>query len=428
MSYSDLILRLFIQLAIILFFCRAISYIGNKFFSQTNVICEMVAGILLGPSFFGLLFPDLHSWIFPTTEYLLANHKTIPNPSMSILFSISQIGIVLYMFQVGLELDIKILKNQYKSAAFIASIGTCIPFLLGVVLFLYLPSQLNLFNESISDISKSIFLGTALSITALPILARILEEKNAVHTELGLIALSAGTLGDLLAWIIFAILLSGLKSNINIALLAILGTTSFIVVMLLIKKPLGKFFSVFDKIKLNSNATLGTILAGLMICSWFTDHAGTYSVFGAFIAGIIIPRARDLSIKIKQKLEHVTNSLLLPIFFVFSGLNTQINLINSIDLLGLLAVVLLTAILGKGLSTMFAAKITGINWRDSIGIGILMNTRGLMELIVLNIGLQQHIITHALFTILVTMAIITTMITSPLYNLLYKKEKKYIYY
>lgn len=423
MSYSDLVLRLFLQLAIILVFCHIATYIGKRFFGQTSVVCEMIAGILLGPSLLGLLFPDFQSWLFPIHPLTLANGVTIPNPSMSILYAISQIGLILYMFLVGLDFNISIIKQRYKAAGLISGFGMIAPFALGMLLTSTLPDSLQLFNPHVSDNARAIFLGASLSITAFPVMARILEEKNASRSHFGTLALAAGSLGDLFAWVILAILLSSLHENINLAALAVSGVIIYAVLMCLIKKPIKKLLLPANPSGVVSTQTLTMVFLVLMICAWFTDRVGIYSVFGAFIAGIIMPRDALFVEVIRTRMRDFTSVLLLPIFFVFSGLNTQIHLLNTTYMWLALAAITLAAIIGKGIACMIAARLMGEKWQDALAIGTLMNARGLMELIIINIGLQQGIITPTLFTILVMMAIVTTLMTSPLYQLISRHKK-----
>jgi len=417
MSNFEIVLKLLLQLTIILGSCRIVSMIG-RYLGQTEVVCEMIAGVMLGPSLFGLVAPDLQQWLFPHTSLLLATGIKIPHPSMSVLFAISQIGLVIYMFLIGLELNADLLKSNVRSAVLISAAGIIAPFTLGAIFALFLYSNAQLFNPDITSWAAALYLGASMSIIAFPMLARMLYERGIAKTSFGTLALAAGSIDDASAWCLLAIVLASIKNSASIAALAIGGGIGYVLLMIFVGRPMFSIFSRWTKRDRKvTMQTLTLVLIILMLCSWFTDYMGIYAVFGAFILGSVMPRG-EFAEQVRQYTEFITTSFLLPIFFVFSGLNTQIGLVNTPTLWVITIVIIGLAILGKGVACMLAARISGVNWRESATIGALMNARGLMELIILNIGLEQGVITPTLFTIMVIMAIFTTLITSPLVGLL----------
>lgn len=420
MSNFDLVLKLLLQLAIILCVCRIISFLGRRYLGQTEVVCEMIAGVLLGPSLFGLLAPDLQQWLFPKVPLLLENGSKIPHPSMSILFAMSQVGLVIYMFLIGLEFNTDLIKNRLRSASLVSGMGILAPFILGAIAALFLYPNGGLFAPSVNPWTAALYLGASMSITAFPMLARMLYERGIAQTKMGTLALAAGSMDDAIAWCLLAIVLASVKSSPSIAFLAIGGGFFYGIAMVFIAKPKLRIFARWTQRDGKvTRQTLLFVLVTLMMCAWFTDFIGIYAVFGAFILGAVMPRG-EFAQQIYSQTESLTTALLLPIFFVFSGLNTQIGLVNTPQLWLITALIVIIAVLGKGVACMLAARVAGENWRDSATIGSLMNARGLMELIILNIGLEQGVITPTLFTIMVIMAIITTLMTSPLVDLFLK--------
>jgi Kef-type K+ transport system membrane component KefB len=424
MSNFELVLKLLLQLATILCACRIVSFLGRRYLGQTDVVCEMIAGVLLGPSLFGILAPDLQQWLFPKMPLLLENGSKIPNPSMSILFAMSQVGLVIYMFLIGLEFNTDLIKNRLRSASLVSTMGIMAPFVLGAIAAVFLYPNGGLFTLGINPWTAALYLGASMSITAFPMLARMLDERGIAQTRMGTLALAAGSMDDAIAWCLLAIVLASVKSSANIAFLAIGGGLAYALVMVVIVKPKLKVFARWTQRDGEvTRQTLLFVLVALMLCAWFTDFIGIYAVFGAFILGTVMPRGKFAQ-QVHAQTEVLTTSLFLPIFFVFSGLNTQIGLVNTPQLWLITAVIVVIAVLGKGIACMLAARAAGESWRDSATIGSLMNARGLMELIILNIGLEQKVITPTLFTIMVIMAIITTLMTSPLVALLLKGDRK----
>jgi Kef-type K+ transport system membrane component KefB len=414
MSNFDLVIQLFLQLTVILATCRIVTILGRRYLGQTDVVCEMIAGVMLGPSLLGLIAPDFQQWLFPKLPIIIAVGHKIPNPSMSILYAISQIGLVIYMFLIGLEFNTKLLKHHIKSASLLSAAGIITPFILGAIASSWFYHNGDFFQAKVTPSSAALYLGASMTITAFPMLARILYERGLAQTRFGTLALGAASVDDGVAWCLLAIVLASVKNSLSIAILAIGGGICYVLFAIFLGQPLLRVFARMTKRDAGVNRqTLTLMLIILMFCAWFTDVTGIYAIFGAFVLGAVTPRG-EFAQQIRQYTEFLTTSFLLPIFFVFSGLNTQIGLVNTPTLWGITLLIIAIAILGKGVACMLAAKLAGENWRESATIGALMNARGLMELIILNIGLEQGIITPTLFTIMVIMAVITTLMASPL--------------
>ena len=406
MSNFDLSVRFFLQLTFILAICRLVGPVARKLF-QPQVVAEMIAGVLMGPSLLGLMLPEIHGWLFPKT-------------SMTIIYAVSQVGLVLYMFLIGVEFQVELIRRHFRSAASVSVAGILAPFTLGCLLALSLIQGPDYFAQGVSTGERILFFGAAMSITAFPVLARIIDERGITGTSLGTLALAAGSMDDAAAWCILALVLAIFKANVIIALYAVGGGVVYALGVLTVGKRLLRRLGRLAEQKGGvSGALLAFTLMLVMLAAWFTDAIGIYSVFGAFILGTAMPRGifnRDL----QRFLEPLTTNFLLPLFFVYSGLNTRIGLVNTPFLWIITLLILLAACSGKGVACWLAARFHGETQRDARAIGTLMNARGLMELILLNIGLEHGIITPTLFTIMVLMAIVTTLMASPLFELVYR--------
>jgi Kef-type K+ transport system membrane component KefB len=403
MSNHELSALFFLQLAIILAVVRLAGTLARKA-GQPRVIGEMIAGILIGPTLLGRMFPELHA-------------RLIPAASKPIIYAVCQIGIVLYMFIVGLEFQTDLVRQRLRSAISISVSGIVTPFALGCALAIFLARNPELFPAHIAQWQAMMFMGAAMAITAFPMLARIIYERRLTGTTIGALTLAAGAIDDAAAWCMLAVVLAGLSGSSAIALLAIGGGAAYAAVVFLIAKPfLQRLEVAAAKRGRVTGQMLGFVLMLLMLAAWFTDFVRIYAVFGAFILGAAMPRGivtRDL----QRLLEPVTTNFLVPLFFVYSGLNTQLGLVFESNLLLLALVVTLTACVGKGVGCGFAAKLNGENGRDALSIGVLMNARGMMELILLNLALESGVITPTLFAVMVIMAITTTLIATPLFDL-----------
>lgn len=410
MSNASLAGLFLLQIAVVLLSCRVVGWLASKV-GQPQVVAEMIAGVLLGPSFFGLLFPAWQQAIFPWDST-----GTMRDTS-SYLYPASQLGLALYMFLVGMEFRLEIVRQYAKKAIAVSAAGMLAPFGLGAVLAWIFFHYTNLFPPRASEFEAMLFLGASMCITAFPMLARIIQFKGLSGTPMGTIALGAGAIDDASAWCLLAIVLSSFDNNFQHALSNIGGGIAYAVLMLWGVRPiLARWSVLFIKQDHVTDAGMAVALACMAVGSWFTDRIGLHGVFGAFIMGAVMPRGvltRDLVARIQP----LTGALLLPLFFTYSGLNTRITLLNSGFLWAMSGLVLLTAIAGKGIACWLAARWTGMGNREALGIGTLMNARGLMELIIINIGLQRGVISEGLFSILVVMAVTTTLMASPLFDL-----------
>ncbi len=406
MNSSQIAIQFFLQLACILLVCRVVGLIAKRL-GQPQVVAEMIAGVLMGPSLFGLLAPAWQKALFPSS-------------TMSVIYSFSQIGLVLYMFLVGLEFDTSLLRKQVSKAVSVSIMGILMPFVLGTVLVLYyLVRQPGLFSTKVESWQAILFMGAAISITAFPMLARIIVERGLAGTAMGTLALAAGSIDDAAAWSVLAILLAVLSNNSFIAIVAIGGGVAYALVMLLVGRPLLKPLGTYAERNRGINGSiLALVLALVMVCAWFTDTIGIYAIFGAFVLGAVMPRGVFVY-HLRKTLEPLVINVLLPLFFVYSGLNTHLNLVNTPRLWFITLLIFLISFLGKGVACWLAARLMKVPNREAMAIGSLMNARGLMELILLNVCLQRGIITPTLFTMLVFMAIVTTLMASPLFALVY---------
>jgi Kef-type K+ transport system membrane component KefB len=338
---------------------------------------------------------------------------------MSILYAASQVGLVLYMFLIGVEFDINLIRQRVRSAVSVSLAGVVTPLVLGSLLALYLVGQPGFFSKQVISWEAMLFMGAAIAVTAFPMLARIIFERGLSGTSLGTLALASGSSDDALSWCILAIVVAVFKQNALIALLAVVGGGLYALLVLTVgRRLLGRLGTLAARRETISGAMLAFVLMLVMLCGWLTDTIGIYAIFGGFILGVAMPRG-FFAKRLLAMLEPIVTNFLLPLFFVYSGLNTRIGLVNSWFLWGIALLVLLIAMLGKGVACWAAARLNGESNRESLAIGALMNARGLMELILLNIGLQQGLITPTLFTMLVLMAIVTTLLASPIFEIFY---------
>lgn len=411
MTPFELSVRFFIQLAVILSVIRLVGWLGKRI-GQPQVVCEMIAGVLLGPSLFGLIAPDLQASLFP-------------KESRAIMFTFAQVGLVLYMFLIGAEFDVELIRKRMRSAASVSLAGIAAPFALGCALTFMLFSNGTIFTPGVSLLEGMLFMGAAMSITAFPMLARIIYERGLSGTSLGTLALAAGSIDDATAWCVLAIVLASFSGDASIAMVAIGGGVLYAIgAMTIIRSLLKRYLApLVERTGTMSGATLGAVLVLVMLGAWYTDKIGIYAVFGAFIMGAAMPRGR-VTHELQRLIEPLTTNFMLPMFFIYSGLNTRIGLVSTPALWGITLVICLAACLGKGVACWGAARLNGEPNREAVAIGTLMNARGLMELIILNIGLERGIITPTLFTIMVIMAIVTTLMASPIFELVYGRTQQ----
>jgi len=409
MSNLQLAIHFFLQIAVILLACRLVGMIAARF-GQPQVVAEMITGVLLGPSLFGLVAPGVQTWLFPWDPTQQSRDTS------AYLFPASQLGLALYMFIVGLEFRMDIVRAKLKSSIAVSFAGMATPFVLGAGLAWILYHHTELFPEKTSLFEAMLFLGASMCITAFPMLARIIHFKGLAGTTMGTVAIGAGAIDDAMAWILLAVVLASFDGEIAKSLYNIGGAVAYVAVTLGLIRPLMlrvQRFLIEDEKLTEAGLVVG--LALMALGAWFTDAIHLHAVFGAFVMGAAMPRGvfvRDLIARIQP----LAVALLLPLFFTYSGLNTKIGLLNSWFLWAMCGAILLAAVLGKWVACTLAARATGISGREAMGIGILMNARGLMELIIINIGLQRGIISEGLFATLVIMAVVTTLMASPIFE------------
>lgn len=421
MSAFDLSVRFFLQLAVVLAACRVMGWVARRF-GQPQVVAEMITGVLLGPSLFGLLATHAQ------TAGLISGHWQqwlFPKESKVIFFAVSQVGIALYMFLVGVEFRTDLFQSRARSAASVSVAGMAVPFALGGLLALWLVRDTGgYFNPKVQTWEAVLFLGASMCITAFPMLARIIVERGLSGTALGTLALAAGAIDDAAAWCVLAIVLASFKDDWHIATRAIGGGAAYAVVVLTVGRHwLKRLGPLAERAGTVSQSMLAGTLMLVMLGSWFTDAIGIYAVFGAFILGVAMPRglfARELT----RQLEPLLVVFLLPTFFTYSGLNTRLDLVDSWQLWLVALIALLAACIGKGGACWAAARLNGEDNRTALAVGTLMNARGLMELIILNIGLERGLITPQLFSIMVVMAVVTTLMASPVFEWVYGRHAR----
>lgn len=395
---------LFLQVLVILITCRVFGFLA-RLIHQTNVIGEMIAGIVLGPSLLGFLFPEFSAFLFP-------------KESLKVLQFLSQIGLAFFMFTIGMELNIESIKSKAKDAVVISHASIVFPFFLGVFTAYFIYQQFA--TPSSNFLSFALFMGIAMSITAFPVLARILKEKNLTHTPLGSMALTCAAADDVTAWCVLAVVIAIAKAASLVTAAYTIGLTlGFIVFMLYAVKPIVS--KLGDKPILNDDLDKNTVALAflvLLVSAYIAELIGIHILFGAFLAGVIMPANQKFKKIMTFKLEDVSAMVLLPIFFAITGLRTEIGLLSGSGLWVLCFIIIGIAVLGKWGGSTLTAKLVGQSWKDSFSIGALMNTRGLMELVVLNIGYDMGILSKELFAIMVLMALATTFMTSPMLDLI----------
>jgi Kef-type K+ transport system membrane component KefB len=397
---------LLFQIITIVLVARVFGWIFRKI-GQPSVIGEIIAGIVLGPSLFGLYFPDMKEALFPLD-------------SLGNLQLLSQIGLILFMFVIGMELDLKVLKNKANDAVVISHASIVIPFALGVGLSYFIYQDKTFTPSGVEFLSFSLFMGIAMSITAFPVLARIVQERGIHKTRLGTIVITCAAADDITAWCLLAAVIAIVKAGSFVSSLYVIGlSVGYVLMMLFIVKPflkrIGELYAKKDNIK---KSVVAIFFLTLIVSSYLTEIIGIHALFGAFMTGVIMPDISKFRNVFIEKVEDVSLILLLPLFFVFTGLRTEIGLINEPYLWKITGFIILVAVAGKFFGSALAAKFVGQSWRDSLTIGALMNTRGLMELVVLNIGYELGVLSPKVFTMMVIMALVTTFMTGPALDLI----------
>jgi K+:H+ antiporter len=398
--------KLILQIAVILITARVVGMLFKKI-RQPQVVGEMVAGILLGPSLLGWVAPGLSNTLFPTS-------------SLGYLNALSQVGLVLFMFLVGLSLNPKELREHGHAAVLISHVSIVTPFVLGSLVALYMYPRLS--DDSVTFTGFALFMGAAMSITAFPVLARILTERNLLGTRMGTLSIACAAVDDVTGWCILAYIVVVIRATQGSrpAWVTVGGALVYAVVMVFGLKRLLLWFekSYHRNGRLTDNAVAFMVLL-VLASALATESLGIHLLFGAFLMGAIMPKDTDFVQHVLQKFESLTVVVLLPLFFAFSGLRTSIGVVRGPGMWFYALIVIVVAIAGKLGGSAVAARLSGMGWRDAASLGILMNTRGLMELVILNIGLDVGVISTAVFSIMVLMALVTTFMTTPLLELVY---------
>lgn len=387
---------LLLALAVVVVVGRLLSAVFRRA-GQPPVIGEVVAGILLGPSFLGLLSPSAYRFV-------------LPQDIAPLLGVVAQIGVIIYMFLIGLELNPELLRKRVNATLAISLSGIVLPFALGAGLSVYLYEVYAPANVAFTPFA--LFLGMAMSITAFPVLARIVKDIGLSQTSLGTTALTCAAFDDVTAWCLLALVVGFVNANAGSALLVGVLTLGYAVLMFAFVRPAVARMVSGREQQNPSQEVIAITLVGLLLSAWLTEFIGIHAIFGAFLFGVVIPHQSHLARALRQNLESLT-ILLLPAFFAFTGMRTEVGLLDSGSEWLICGIIIAVATVGKLGGALFAARLTGLSWRESSALGVLMNTRGLMELIVLNVGLELGVISQTLFTMMVLMALATTVATTP---------------
>jgi Kef-type K+ transport system membrane component KefB len=400
---TDVLLHVLVALVVVIVAARGLGALF-RYLHQPPVIGEVIAGICLGPSLLGRIAPAATAYLLP--------------PSVAPFLSvIAQVGVILFMFLVGLELDTSVLRKKTHSTLAISHASIIAPFLLGSTLSLWVYPRL-----ASSDVPFGVFalfMGVAMSITAFPVLARILTDRGIHKTRMGVIAISCAAVDDVSAWCLLAFVVSIAQSRIGGAVLTIGLTLAYIVGMVTLVRPvIRRLVRRQELVQRVGQGATAIVFVGLLLSALATEYIGIHAIFGAFLLGAVIPHDSLLAKELTHKLEDLVVVMLLPAFFAFTGMRTQIGLVSGVEQWLICGLIILVACAGKFGGSTVAARLSGLGWRDSASLGVLMNTRGLMELIALNIGLDLRVISPTLFAMMVLMALVTTLATTPILHLL----------
>jgi K+:H+ antiporter len=393
MTPAEIKVHTLLALGVIIVSTRAAGWLISRI-GQPRVHGQILAGILLGPSLLGVLWPEALAYLFPLE-------------AIGALGILAQIGVVLFMFLIGLELDLESFRRHGRKAMVISYASIIIPIALGALLALWLYPRL---GEGASRLGFTLFLGAAMAVTAFPVLARVLQETGLTNTKLGVLVITCAAVDDVAAWCVLAFVVALVEgTGFSDVAWTIFLSVVFLLILVQGVRPLLRRLPAVP---------LWACIALAMLGAWLTERIGIHAIFGAFMAGAVIPRRAEIQGPIKTTLEPATLTLLLPVFFAVVGLSTRIDLLDDPYLWAITAAVILTAIAGKWGGSMLAARATGEPWRDAAAIGVLMNTRGLTELVILTVGLELGIISPTLFTIMVIMALVTTLMATPILGLI----------
>jgi len=393
----DALIHVLVALAAVVLVGRALGIL-LRYMGQPPVIGEVAGGIVLGPSVLGRLWPQAAEFVMPPSV----------GPYLEVL---SQLGVILYMFLVGLELNLGMMRGRARTALLISQAGMVVPFALGAGLALPLYTRLS--SADVSRTSFILFVGVATSVTAFPVLARILTDRHMQKTALGTLALTCAAAADVTAWCLLAFVVGVAQERLGGALLVLGLSLAYIAFMFLVVRPIAARRLVRLDLAGLTPGIVGCVFAAVLLSALATEAIGIHAIFGAFLLGAVVPHESAIAQGLRNKMEDLVTVLLLPAFFAFTGLRTQIGLISGLEQWLICGLIILAATAGKVGGTFLAARLTSLSWRESAGLAVLMNTRGLMELIILNVGLDLKIISPTLFAMMVLMALVTTLATAP---------------
>jgi Kef-type K+ transport system membrane component KefB len=402
-----MLLSVLVALTVIMVTARVVGALFKRF-HQPAVIGEVVGGILLGPSLLGRIAPEAAALLLPAE-------------AAPFLGVISQLGVILYMFLVGLELDLKVLQSRVAVTVAISVTSIVVPFVMGAGLAWLLFDGLAPAGTGFT--SFALFIGVSMSITAFPVLARILGDRGLQRTQMGIVALTCAAINDAIAWCLLAFVVGVTQATPGAAAQTVILTAVYVVLMLTVgRRIMVGAVARFDTSPRIGERSLALVLVAVLLSAVATEFIGIHAIFGAFLLGAILPHESVIAKHVTERLEDIVRVMFLPAFFAFTGLRTEIGLVHTVEDWILCAVIIAVATAGKFGGTLLASKAAGLDWRDSAALGILMNTRGLVELIVLNIGLDLGVISPRLFTMLVIMALVTTIMTSPILSRLLRSR------
>lgn len=408
LAHSEVLLHVLLAMVVVIAAARAIGALFRAI-GQPAVIGEVIAGIMLGPSLLGRISPAAQSFVLPQE---IAPHLGV----------VAQVGVLLFMFLVGLELDTSLLRKRSHATLAISHTSIVVPFLMGAALSLLLYPSLS--PSGVSFTNFSLFLGLSLSITAFPVLARILSDRGIQRSQLGVVAIACAAIDDASAWCLLAVVVGIVRSAAANSLVTIALTAAYVAFMAFVVRPLAvKLVRRAELVERAGSSGTALVFVALLVSALVTEAIGIHALFGAFLLGAVIPHDSALSNDIRHRLEEFVVVVLLPAFFALTGMRTEMGLLSTTTDWLFAGLILLVACAGKFGGAMLSARFTGFGWRDASMLGALMNTRGLMELVVLNIGLDLGVITPRLFAMLVIMAVVTTLMTSPLLTLLSERRE-----
>ncbi len=397
-SGPDTYARLLVALPVVLGACYLAGMLARRL-GQPAVIGEIVAGILLGPSLFGVVWPGAFGWLFPSGV-------------VSAVSILAQLGLIFFMYLVGSEIDVAAVRRRGFTAVTVSQVSIALPMVSGIVLAL---GMYPLFGGDVSFLAFGLFISVSMSVTAFPVLARILTDRGISKTPLGALALTCAAVDDVAAWCLLAVVVAVSQGGTPSEVFLTIGLTLvFVLVMIYVVRPL--LLKLLARVP--EPAVLAILLGGIMLSALATNQIGIHALFGAFLFGVIAPRNAPVVTRAAGKLGSVTLTLLLPLFFAYTGLHTQFSLLGAGSLWLWTVVITAVAVFGKGVGSTTAARLTGVGWRESLSLGALMNCRGLTELVVLNVGLQLKVISPTVFAMLVIMTLVSTIATAPALSLI----------